>query len=133
MVGCRPSKSITMRAANWTLHHLARLPTRDATNGFRLFDRRLIDLVAVESERGFCYSIELLVKCHRLGWPVAEVPARWYERRAGTSRFRLWQWAPDYLRWYRYAFATTYLRRGPATVVPARPRPDPRFDASAPI
>jgi dolichol-phosphate mannosyltransferase len=26
------------------------------------------------------------------------------------------KWLPAYLRWYRYAFATTFLRRSPATV-----------------
>ena len=64
----------------------------------------------IESDSGFCYSIELLVKCHRLGWPVAEVPAQWFERKAGESRFRVLGWLPAYLRWYFYAFATTFLR-----------------------
>jgi dolichol-phosphate mannosyltransferase len=27
------------------------------------------------------------------------------------------QWLPAYLRWFRYAFATTFLRRPPETVV----------------
>jgi dolichol-phosphate mannosyltransferase len=26
------------------------------------------------------------------------------------------KWLPDYLRWYRYAFATSYLRRPAETV-----------------
>jgi glycosyltransferase involved in cell wall biosynthesis len=125
MVGCPWLKAIVMRTANWTLFHLACLPTRDASNGFRLFARRVIERIPVESERGFCFSIELLVKCHRLGWPVAEVPARWFERRYGTSRFRVLQWAPDYLRWYFYAFATTLLRR-PAATVRLRGEPAPR-------
>ena len=76
-------------AGNFTLHHLARLPTTDASNGFRLFSRRVIDRIPVESDQGFCYSIELLVKAHRLGWPIADVPVRWFERRHGASRFRV--------------------------------------------
>ena len=116
MVGCPWLKAIAMRTANWTLYHFARLPTRDASNGFRLFARRVIERIPVESERGFCFSIELLVKCHRLGWPVGEVPARWFERKHGASRFRVLAWAPDYLRWYGYAFATTLLRRPAASV-----------------
>jgi dolichol-phosphate mannosyltransferase len=125
MVGCPPLKAALVRAGNFTLHHFARLPSTDASNGFRLFSRRVIDRIAVESEQGFCYSIELLVKAHRLGWPIAEVPVRWLERRHGESRFRVLQWLPAYLRWYAYAFATTYLRRRPATVAfkGAQPRP----------
>ncbi len=42
----------------------------------------------MESNEGFTYSIELLVKCHRLGWKMAELPAKWYERTSGKSRFQ---------------------------------------------
>ena len=66
---------------------------RDPSNGLRLFSRRVIDEIAVESDSGFCYSIELLVKCHRLGWPIGEVPIEWYERTAGQSRFRVHEMA----------------------------------------
>ena len=38
------------------------------------------------------------------------------ERRQGQSRFRVLKWLPAYLRWYFYVFATTLLRRSPATV-----------------
>lgn len=110
MVGCPWLKAVLVRGAAFTLYYIARLPTRDPTSGFRLFSRRVIDGIAVESDSGFCYSIELLVKCHRLGWPVAEVPAKWFERKQGQSRFRVMHWLPAYLRWYLYAFATTFLR-----------------------
>ena len=116
MQGCPWLKALLVRAANFTLYHLARLPTHDASNGFRLFSRRVVDRIAIESERGFCYSIELLVKCHRLGWPIGEVPARWFQRAHGQSRFQVIKWLPDYLRWYAYAFATTYLRRSADSV-----------------
>jgi glycosyltransferase involved in cell wall biosynthesis len=119
MAGCPWLKAVLVRAAAFTLYHVARLPTHDATSGFRLFSRRVVDRIVVESNSGFCYSIELLVKCHRLGWPVAEVPAQWFERKQGTSRFRVLTWLPAYLRWYGYAFATTFLRQ-PANSVKLR-------------
>ena len=123
MVGCPWLKAMLVRAGNFTLYHFARLPTHDASNGFRLFSRRAISEIAVESNRGFCYSIELLVKCHRLGWRIGEVPARWTERTHGASRFQVLRWLPAYLRWYFYAFATTWLRRPPHTVRMTRPTP----------
>jgi glycosyltransferase involved in cell wall biosynthesis len=110
MEGCRWLKATLVRTAAFTLYYVARLPTRDATNGFRLFSRRVIDHIEVESDSGFCFSLELLVKCHRLGWPVADVPAKWFERKQGASRFQVLNWIPAYLRWYLYAFATTFLR-----------------------
>lgn len=108
--GCRAPKRQLVQIVSFLLHHVARLPSHDATNGFRLFSRRLIERVEIESEDGFTYSLELLVKCHRLGWPISEIPAAWYERTAGKSRFKVFQWAPAYLRWFFYAFRTTYLR-----------------------
>ena len=116
MVGCPWLKSVLVRGAAFSLFYIARLPTRDATNGFRLFSRRVLDSIVVESDSGFCYSLELLVKCHRLGWPVRDVPARWYERKQGVSRFQVLNWVPAYLRWYLYAFATTFLLRPPSSV-----------------
>jgi dolichol-phosphate mannosyltransferase len=116
MQGCPWLKSVLVRTAAFTLHYVALLPTRDPTSGFRMFSRRVIDRIEVESDQGFCYSIELLVKTHRLGWRIGEVPARWFERQHGTSRFRVLKWLPAYLRWFRYAFGTTYLRRTPETV-----------------
>jgi len=116
MEGCPWLKAVLVRTAAFTLRHFARLPVHDPSNGFRLFSRRLLDSIAIESAVGFSYSIELLVKCHRLRWRIAETPARWFERKAGESRFRVLRWLPAYLRWYGYAFATTYLRRGAGSV-----------------
>jgi glycosyltransferase involved in cell wall biosynthesis len=117
MQGCPWLKSVLVRTAALTLRHFARLPTHDATSGFRLFSRRAIERIEVESDQGFCYSIELLVKAHRLGWRIGEVPALWFERKHGSSRFRVVKWLPAYLRWYAYAFTTTLLRRPPSTVM----------------
>ncbi len=104
-------KAILTRSAAWILHNLAFLPTRDATNGFRLFSREVIATFEIESKTGFAVSIELLVKAHRCGFRIAEYPVQWYERKEGKSRFRTLKWIPQYLMWLRYAFATTYLMR----------------------
>jgi len=122
MEGCPWLKATLVRTAAFTLYNFAALPTKDPTSGFRMFSRRVIDRIEIESNEGFCYSIELLVKAHRLGWRVGEVPARWFERKHGASRFRVLKWLPAYLRWYRYAFATTYFRRPPRTVAMRSPR-----------
>ena len=116
MVGCPWLKDLIVRSSASVLHHVARLPTHDPSNGLRLFSRRVIRTIALESDRGFTYSIELLVKAHRLRWPICEVPFEWHERKAGKSRFRVMQWLPAYFVWFRYAFATALLRRGPGSV-----------------
>ena len=116
LVGCPFVKAMLVRVAAWFMKHVARLPTHDASNGFRLFSRRVIEQIPVESDRGFAYSFELLVKAHRLGWPVTEVPVDWHQRKAGTSRFQILRWMPQYLRWLFYALGTTFVRRNHASV-----------------
>lgn len=109
-------KWVLVRSAGLLLRHLARFPTSDPTNGMRLFSHRVVKDIIVETEEGFAYSFELLAKCHRLGWPIADVPADWFERKTGTSRFHIARWLMSYGRWFCYAFATTYLRRSSATL-----------------
>ena len=116
MKGCRWPKAILARTASFTLHWFARVPITDATNGFRLFSRKVLDNIFIESKEGFTYSLELLAKCHRLGWRMDEVPTSWFERAKGKSRFRTFKWIPHYLRWYFYIFGTTYLEKPPSTV-----------------
>jgi dolichol-phosphate mannosyltransferase len=116
MIGCRWLKDTLVRSSAFALSRVAGLPTRDPSNGMRLFSRRVLDTIPIESKVGFAYSMELLVKAHRLGWKIGESPLHWYERKQGVSRFRVLKWLPQYLVWFRYAFATRFLRRGPDSV-----------------
>ena len=109
-------KALLAKVATFLLFHVGRVPVHDATNAFRLFSRRTIDTIAIESASGFTFSIELMVKAARLGWCVTEVPAQWFERQDKPSRFQVLAWMTDYLRWFFYPFATFYLHRGPETV-----------------
>jgi dolichol-phosphate mannosyltransferase len=110
MVGCPWLKAVLVRTAAFALHHFARVPTHDPTNGFRLFSRRVVTTIPIESSAGFTYSLELLVKAHRRGWKITEVPSTWIERTAGKSRFKVLRWVPAYLRWFLYAFLTPLAR-----------------------
>ena len=93
-------KRTMSRAAGLSLHWVGGLPTHDATSNFRLYSKRLLNQVSIESIGGFELGLELTVKAYRLGLKVAEVPTTWRDRTAGQSRFKLWQWLPRYLHWY---------------------------------
>lgn len=116
MTGAPWLKDHLVRCASWTLRNIAFIPSRDVSNGFRLFSRRVIDTIEIESSVGFTYSIEILAKTHRLGWRISEVPAGWFERKKGQSRFKVLKWLFPYLRWYFYFFGTTYLFCSPESV-----------------
>lgn len=89
--------------AGLSLHYLAGLPTHDATNNFRLYDAALVNEMQIESEHGFEIALELTAKAFVRGERIGEVPTTWKDRSAGKSRFRLFRWLPNYLRWYRFA------------------------------
>ena len=97
-------KSTMSRAAGRSLHLLARVGTRDATNSFKAYDRQFVRDVGIHSRDGFEIGLELTAKARRLGRPVAEIPTIWLDRTAGKSNFKLAAWLPHYLRWYRFAF-----------------------------
>jgi dolichol-phosphate mannosyltransferase len=98
------------RAAGLSLHWLGGLPVHDATSNFRMYSKRLLDRVTIESTGGFELGIELTVKAYTLGMRIAEVPTTWRDRTAGQSRFRLWSWLPRYLYWYRRGLAGRFRR-----------------------
>jgi dolichol-phosphate mannosyltransferase len=105
-------KRIMSRVAGLSLHWLGGVPVHDATSNYRLYSKRLLNQVTIESTGGFELGIELTVKAHLLGMRVAEVPTTWRDRTAGQSRFRLWQWLPRYLRWYWRGIAGNLGGRG---------------------
>jgi dolichol-phosphate mannosyltransferase len=104
-------KRTMSRTAGLSLHWLAGIPVHDATSNYRLYSRRLLDRVTIESDGGFELGIELTVKAFLLGMRVAEVPTTWRDRTAGQSRFQLWQWLPRYLRWYRRGITGRFTKR----------------------
>jgi dolichol-phosphate mannosyltransferase len=104
-------KGLLSRAAGLTLHHLGRLPTHDATNSFKLYGRRVIDTIPIESDGGFEIGMELTVKAHLAGLRITEVPSTWTDRTAGQSKFKLLKWLPHYLRWYALLLREGWKRR----------------------
>jgi glycosyltransferase involved in cell wall biosynthesis len=104
-------KRLMSRTAGLTLHWFAGVPTHDPTNNFKLYSRRFLDSVTIESAAGFELALELTVRATMAGRRVAEVPTTWRDRTSGQSNFRLRKWLPHYLRWYAKAFRARWLPR----------------------
>ncbi|CAN5210766.1 glycosyltransferase family 2 protein [soil metagenome] len=103
-VGAPRLKSLLSRVAGKSLHAFANAGTRDGTNSFKAYDSGFVRAVGIDSRDGFEIGLELTAKARRLRLPVAEIPTIWLDRTAGVSNFKLAQWIPKYLRWYRFAF-----------------------------
>lgn len=93
-------KRTLSRMAGVSLHWVGGLPIHDPTSNFKLYSRRLLDSVEIESQAGFELALELSVKAHLAGLRLDEVPTIWQDRTSGESRFRLLEWLPHYIRWY---------------------------------
>ncbi len=111
-IGGPRGKRLMSRVAGLTLHWFAGVPTHDPTSNFKLYTRRFLDAVTIESSAGFELALELTVKATLAGRQVAEVPTTWRDRTAGQSNFKLRKWLPQYLHWYRRAFVGRWFGRG---------------------
>lgn len=110
-IGGPPLKGLMSRTAGLSLHSFAGVATHDPTNNFKLYSRRFLDTVTIESRAGFELALELTVKATLAGRRVAEVPTTWRDRTAGQSNFKLRAWLPQYLRWYVAAFRGRLMSR----------------------
>jgi dolichol-phosphate mannosyltransferase len=97
-------KQLLSRLSGLTLCWFRGIPTHDATNAFKIYDRAMLGAIRIESKGGFELSLEITVKAFLAGYTISETPSTWRDRTAGTSRFRLWKWLPHYLKWYFMAF-----------------------------
>jgi glycosyltransferase involved in cell wall biosynthesis len=85
-----------------SLHFLLGLPTHDIANAFKMYRKRVIDSIDIES-CGFEISMEIPLKAYFLGFKIAEVPTIWKERTKGKSSFRMLRLLPSYLKLYLWA------------------------------
>ncbi len=102
-------KRLLSRTAGLTLHWFAGVPTHDPTNNFKLYSRRFLESVTIESTAGFELALELTVKATIADLRIAEVATTWRDRTAGQSHFKLRRWLPHYLHWYARALRARWL------------------------
>lgn len=96
-------KGMLSRGAGISLYYLTGIPTHDVTNNFKMYRRKVLDSVKIESNGGFELAMEITVKAFLKGMKISEVPSIWRDRSAGSSKFRLWNWLPRYVYWYIFA------------------------------
>src|SRR5919198_5577080 len=76
------------RGGSWYARRVLGLDVRDLTGGYKCFRRGVleaIDLPTVRSQ-GYAFQVELTYRAVQAGFRVTEVPIRFRDRRAGTSK-----------------------------------------------
>ena len=102
-------KRLIVKFVSFTLTNFTTLPTKDATNGFRLFSKSIVEKFPIESKKGFTFSIELLAKAHRNNYKITELPEKWPVRTSGKSKFSYYT-IPFYFKWYLYILMSAFKK-----------------------
>ncbi len=102
-------KRLIVKFVSFTLTNFTTLPTKDATNGFRLFSKSIVEKFPIESKRGFTFSIELLAKAYRYNYKITELPEKWPVRTSGESKFSYYT-IPFYFKWYLYILMSAFKK-----------------------
>jgi len=103
-IGGPPLKTFLSKAAGISLYYLAKIPTHDSTNAFKMYRKSLLEKITIESTGGFEFSMELIIKAFKKGFKISEIPATWRDRTSGKSNFKMFKWLPNYLKVYFSAF-----------------------------
>lgn len=84
-------RRLMSRAVNTYCRWLLRLPVRDCSGGFRAYQVSLLRQLDFSQLQATGYALleELLVRCHRAGAVLSEVPIVFRNRRHGSSKVSL--------------------------------------------
>jgi len=88
IVGWSKRRRLLSWAANVYCRVLLGLKTRDCTSGFRCYTQNLLSRIGLDEvvSQGYSFQIEMVHRARQKGYAVVEVPIRFEERRAGTSK-----------------------------------------------
>ena len=104
-------KSILVKIVSFVISNFTKLPTKDPTNGFRLFSNNFLKKYPINSKNGFTYAIELLSKAYRNGYKIVEIPEKWPLRIYGKSKFK-YSSIIYYLPWFVMILLPNFKKKG---------------------
>ncbi|MCM8822299.1 MAG: glycosyltransferase family 2 protein [Candidatus Omnitrophica bacterium] len=81
-----------------SLYYIARIPTKDISNAFKLYRRQIIQTINL-NEKGFAVSMEAALKFYFNNCRICDVPTVWHGRKKGKSKFRITRTFP-YVKLY---------------------------------
>lgn len=86
--GCTLPRKALSWGANAFAKTVLSLNATDCTAGFRCYRREVLESIDLEAifSNGYSFLIEMLYRCRRKGWRVAEVPILFENRKRGASK-----------------------------------------------
>jgi glycosyltransferase involved in cell wall biosynthesis len=85
---CTWKRVLLSRAANTVARSLLGLTAHDATAGFRLYRREVLESIPLDRifSSGYSFLVEMLFMCQRRGWQIGETPIIFEDRRKGQTK-----------------------------------------------
>lgn len=85
---CTWKRVVLSRGANAVARLLLGLKAKDATAGFRLYRREVLESIPLDQifSSGYSFLVEMLFMVQRRGWQVGEVPIIFEDRRKGKTK-----------------------------------------------
>jgi len=85
---CSRKRIFLSRGANFMARTLLGLKARDATAGFRLYRREVLQSIPLDEifSSGYSFLVEMLFLCQRRGWQIGEIPIIFEDRRKGQTK-----------------------------------------------
>jgi len=85
---CSRKRIFLSRGANFMARILLGLKARDATAGFRLYRREVLQSIPLDEifSSGYSFLVEMLFLCQRRGWQIGEIPIIFEDRRKGQTK-----------------------------------------------
>ena len=81
-------RELLSRGGNAYTRLMLGLPVRDATGGYRVYRRAVLETLELSgvASQGYCFQVDLVWRAWQEGFRVVEVPIRFVERVAGASK-----------------------------------------------
>lgn len=94
-------------AVNKTLYMFTGIPTRDASNPFKMYKKALLKDIKTLS-RANEIPIEIIYRAYFSGAKITEVPTTWKGRKTGKSKFKTLQVIPGYAKLYLWVLLNSW-------------------------
>lgn len=87
-LNCTWKRVMMSKIANLVARTMLGLKARDATAGFRLYRREVLESIPLDNifSSGYSFLVEMLYLCQREGWQIGEVPITFEDRRKGATK-----------------------------------------------
>ncbi|MCS7213970.1 MAG: glycosyltransferase [Candidatus Calescibacterium sp.] len=92
-------KKLASQMTGVSLHYITGIPTKDITNTFKMFRKKVLEDVGVKGD-GFEWAMRATCKSFYKGYRISEVPHVWREMRKEKKTNFKTKWIINYLKIY---------------------------------